>query len=72
MGVVQKHLREWWGKGVDLRRRVDNWAVHIFREHNKEAVAWVERGVGGRIDEWEDDSQKLFGPRSLDNVGSGM
>ena len=35
VGVAQKHLRELWSKGVDFRRRVDDWAVHIFRNTTK-------------------------------------
>ena len=37
--TAQNLVREWWGRGVDLRRRVFDWAVHI-REHNKEADLW--------------------------------
>ena len=52
VGTVQKQLGEWWSKDVNLRRRVNYWAVHIFREHNKEADAWAEkwaRGIDGRV-----------------------
>ena len=30
-----------------MRSRVDDWAVHIVREHNTEADALVEKGVCG-------------------------
>ena len=45
---------------VVQRRRVDHWAVHIFREHNKEAHAWAERGARGLTDEREDDSNGVW------------
>ena len=38
-------MREWWDRGVDLRRRVADWAAHIFREYNKEADVkneWID------------------------------
>ena len=54
--VAQKQSREWWYRGVDLRRRVGDWAVHIFRGHYIEADAWAGREVRGRTEEWEDDS----------------
>ena len=44
---VQNVLRDWWGRGVDLRQRVADWVSHIFREHNKEADSWAGRGVQG-------------------------
>ena len=31
-----------------MRRRVAGWAVHIFREHNKEDDIWAGEGVKGR------------------------
>ena len=46
-------------KGVDLSRSVGDW-VHIFREHNKEADAWAAKGVRGRIDNGEDDSNVVW------------
>ena len=57
VGADQEQRREWWCKGVDLRRRVDDWAIHTFREHNEEADAWAGREVGGRTEGWEDDSK---------------
>ena len=60
MGVAQRQPREWRGSGLDLRRRVDDGAVHIFREHNEEADAWAERGVRGRHEEWEDVSKVVW------------
>ena len=38
---VQNILRNRWERGVDLRHRVDDWASHIFREHNEEADSWA-------------------------------
>ena len=29
---------------MDLRQRVADWAIHIFREHNKEADASARKG----------------------------
>ena len=43
--TAQNPVREWWGRGVDLRRRVTDWAAHIFREHNGEADFWAGKGV---------------------------
>ena len=40
-GNVEKQMREWWGRAVNLRRREDDWTVHILREHIKEADAWA-------------------------------
>ena len=51
---VQNFLRDWWGRGWDLRHRVAEWAIHIFREHNKEADSWAAKGVKGREGEWVD------------------
>ena len=43
------------GAAVNLRRREDDWVVHIFREHHKEARAWAEKGASGLREEREDD-----------------
>ena len=53
IAIVQNFLKEWCGRGVDLRQRVADWAVHIFHEH-KEAGPWAARGVNCRQDEWVD------------------
>ena len=37
-------------KAVDLKHRRDDWAVHIFGEHHKEADAWAEKGALGLKD----------------------
>ena len=29
-----------------------DWAVDMFREHNREADAWAGKGVKGREEEW--------------------
>ena len=47
---------EWWKKAVDLCQRIGDWAVHIFREHNKEADLWAGFGAKGINMEWIDDS----------------
>ena len=39
VGNVQRQLGEWWCRAVELKNRGDDRAVHIFREHNKEADA---------------------------------
>ena len=44
---LQNLQREWWGRGMDLRQRVADWAVHIFPEHNKEADSWAGKGIKG-------------------------
>ena len=53
-GKGQRQLREWWGRAVDLKNRGDDCAVHIIREHNKEADAWAGKGARGREEEWVD------------------
>ena len=35
---------------------IGDWAVHIFREHNKEADLWVGFGTKGTSMEWKDES----------------
>ena len=47
VATAQNLQWEWWVCEADLRQRVADWAVHIFREHNKEAAvmrtgAWPE------------------------------
>ena len=39
---------------VPLRQRVADWAVHIFREHTKDADSWAGKGFKGREEEWVD------------------
>ena len=46
--------------GVDLRRRVADWAVHVFREHNKEDDFWAGKGVKGREEEWTDTAKVIW------------
>ena len=52
IATAQNLLWKWWNRGVDLQRRVADWAVHIFREHNEEADVWSGKGAGGREEEW--------------------
>ena len=54
VAIAQDLLRDWWGRGVDLRPRIADWATHIFREHNKEADLWAAKCAKGREDEWVD------------------
>ena len=42
---VQNLLREWLRRAVDLGQRVADWAIHMFREHNKEADSWTGKSV---------------------------
>ena len=42
--------------GVDLSQRIGDWAVHIFREHYKEAELWAGFGAKGHSEEWKDES----------------
>ena len=51
VATAQNLLREWWGCGVDLGQRAAEWAVHIFREHNKEADirAWKRMWSGPKL-----------------------
>ena len=58
--TAQNFLWEWWGRGVDPRRRVADWAVHIFREHHKEADFWAWKGVKGREEEWTDTAKVIW------------
>ena len=48
-----------------------DWAVHIFREHNKEADAWVEEGAGGEKNKWEVDGE-MSGRKCEGSVGLEM
>ena len=47
---------EWWKKGVDLSQRIGDWAVPIFREHNKVADLSAGYGAKGHCRVWEDES----------------
>ena len=57
---AQNLLREWWGRGVDLRQRVADWVLHIFREHNKKPDSWAGKGVKGREEEWVDNANVVW------------
>ena len=35
-----RKMREWWSKSAKLKRREDDWAIHMFNEHKKEDDAW--------------------------------
>ena len=56
---AQEQLRDWWGRGVDLRQQIDDWAVHIFWEPQRrsrplcgEGTQRPTEGVGGRLKSW--------------------
>ena len=38
----------------------DDWAVHIYREHNQEADAWAEKGARGQTEGWEDETDFVW------------
>ena len=54
--TIQIQLMERWKEGVDLCQRIGDWAVHIFREHDKEADSWASFGAKGISMEWKDES----------------
>ena len=58
--TAQNLVREWWSCGDDLRQRVADWAVHIFRGHNKEADLWAGKGVKGREEERVDTANVVW------------
>ena len=58
--TAQDLLRKCWGHGVDLQRRVADWAFHIFREYNREADARSGKGVKGREEEWVDTENVVW------------
>ena len=43
-----------------MLRRVADWAVHIFREHNEEADFWAGKGVKGREEELSDIADVIW------------
>ena len=51
VATTQNLLRDWWGRGVDLRQGTADWATHIFPEHNEEADLWAAKATKGREDE---------------------
>ena len=55
VGEIQRQLRDRWSKAANLRVREGDWAVHIFREHNKEGDGWAEKKVLVALREWEDE-----------------
>ena len=61
---------DWWGRRVDVRQRVADWAIHIFRVHSKEADSWAVNGVKSREEEWV-DTANVFGPKLPACVFSG-
>ena len=45
-GGSKNNHGDWWGRGMDPRRRVDHWAAHIFREHFWFDVDWKAQENG--------------------------
>ena len=41
--AAQNLMWKWWSRGVDLRRRVADWALHFFSEQNKGADYQLKR-----------------------------
>ena len=39
---------------MTTQEKQDDWAIHIFLEHSKEADAWSENETRGLVEEWED------------------
>ena len=60
IATAKNLLQEWWSRGVDQRRSVADWALHIFREHNKEADFWAGKGVKGSAEEWIDTADVIW------------
>ena len=56
IATIQIQLMDRWKKGVDLCHRIGDWAVPIFREHNKEPDLWASFGAKGISMEWKDES----------------
>ena len=54
MATTHNLLREWWCRGIRLRQQTADWSTHVFREHNKEADLWGDKGAKGRVEEWVD------------------
>ena len=54
MVATQNLQRECWGRGFRLRQRAADWVTHAFREHNKEADMWADKGATEWVDEWVD------------------
>ena len=57
VAATQNLLREWWLRGIRLRQRTADWVTHAFREHNKEAGLWADKGAKVRPEEWVDTAQ---------------
>ena len=55
--IAQNFLRNWWGRKIRLRQRTGEWITHTFREHNKEADLWADKGEKGRVEEWVDTTR---------------
>ena len=43
---VQKHMREWWSRSTDLRRRVADWRVHISANITRKPTLGQEEAPG--------------------------
>ena len=45
------------GRGIRMRQRTAEWVSHSFREHNKEADLWADKGAKERLEEWVDTAR---------------
>ena len=73
VAATQNVLREWWGRGIRLRKRkTSDWVTHVFREHNKEADLWADKGAKERVEEWAEVTGLCgFWDGSCDNGNCG-
>ena len=59
-GDIEGQVREWWVKTANRKGMDNEWAVNIFREHNKETDVWAEKGTKGVRREWEDAEKVVW------------
>ena len=53
VGNVQQQLQGMGNHDHQVEEKQDDWAIHIFLEHRKEADAWAENETRGLVEEWE-------------------
>ena len=55
-------LREWWGGGVDRRRRVVDWAAdaHLSWNTTKKPISGLGKESKGREEEWIDTADVIW------------
>ena len=54
LGMSKKTIAGMMEQDHQVEKKEDDWATHIFREHNKEADARGEKGTRGMAEDWED------------------